>query len=52
MVLFLVIIHLSQNKSNKEDEMSGAVIEEFVGLKIKMYLFFVGDSSEHRKQRM
>ena len=31
-----------------KDEIGGVVIEEFVGLKSKMYSFLVGDS-EHKK---
>ena len=34
-----------------KDETSGVVIEEFVGLKLKMYLFLVDNSSEHKNAR-
>ena len=33
------------------DETAGVPIEEFVGLKPKMYTFLVDDSSEHRKAK-
>ena len=45
------------NDSNKlvvdeiKDETGGVAIKEFVGLKPKMYLFLVDDSSEHRKAK-
>ena len=32
-----------------KNETGGAAIKEFVGLKPKMYLFLVDDSSEHKK---
>ena len=34
-----------------KDETRGNVIEEFVGLKPKMYLFLVDDNSEHKKAK-
>ena len=34
-----------------EDETAGAVIEEFVGLKPKKYLYLVDDNSEHEKAK-
>ena len=34
-----------------KDETGGAAIEEFVGLKAKMYSFLVDDNSEHRKAK-
>ena len=34
-----------------KDETGGAAIKEFVGLKPKMYSFFVDDSSEHKKAK-
>ena len=34
-----------------KDETAGAVIEEFVRLKPKMYLFLVGDNSENKKPK-
>ena len=34
-----------------KDETPGAVIEEFVRLKPKMYLFLVGDNSENKKPK-
>ena len=34
-----------------KDETTDAAIEEFVGLRPKMYSFFVGDSSEHKKAK-
>ena len=35
-----------------KDEMHGTIIEEFVGLKPKMYLILVSDSSEYKKSKM
>ena len=32
-----------------KDEKAGVTIEEFVGLKPKMYLYVVDDDSEHKK---
>ena len=32
-----------------KDETAGVVIEEFVGLKPKMYSYLVDDNSEHKK---
>ena len=32
-----------------EDEMGGVAIDEFVGLKPRMYLLLVDDSGEHKK---
>ena len=56
--MFLTI-PLSQNKyqndSNKlvvvkmKIETAGVAVEEFVGLKLKMYLYLVDDNSEHEK---
>ena len=34
-----------------KDETSGVAIEEFVGLKPKIYLFLVDDSNEHKKAK-
>ena len=34
-----------------KDETAGAAIEEFVGLKPKVYSFLVDDNSEHKRQR-
>ena len=34
-----------------KDEIGGLTIEEFVGLKPKMYLFLVDDNSEHKKTK-
>ena len=34
-----------------KDEIAGVAIEEFVGLKSKMYSFLVDDSSEHRNAK-
>ena len=34
-----------------KDEIGGLTIEEFVGLKPKMYSFLVDDNSEHRKSK-
>ena len=34
-----------------KDEISGAAIKEFVGLKLKMYSFLVDDSSEHKNAK-
>ena len=34
-----------------KDEISGAAIKEFVGLKPKMYSFLVDDSSEHKNAK-
>ena len=42
------------NDSNKlvigkvKDETSGVAIEEFVGMKAKVYLFLIEDNSEHK----
>ena len=33
------------------DETAGFAIEEFVGLKPKMYLYLVDDNSEHKKAK-
>ena len=35
---------------NMKDEIGGVAIEEFVGLKPKMYSFLI-DNSEHKKQK-
>ena len=35
-----------------KDETGGVGIEEFVGLKPKMYLFLVDDNSEHNKRSL
>ena len=34
-----------------KDETAGVAIEEFVGLKPKMYLYLVDDNSEHKKAK-
>ena len=34
-----------------KDETAGAAIAEFIGLKPKMYSYFVDDNSEHKKTR-
>ena len=34
-----------------KDETAGVAIEEFVGLKPKMYLYLVDDNSEHKKSK-
>ena len=34
-----------------KDETGGVAIEEFVGLKAKMYSFLVDDNSEHKKAK-
>ena len=34
-----------------KDETAGAAIEEFVGLKPKVYSFLVDDNSEHKKAK-
>ena len=34
-----------------KDETAGVAIKEFVGLKSKMYLFLVNDSSEHKNAK-
>ena len=34
-----------------KDEKVGVAIEEFVGLKPKMYLYLVDDNSDHKRQR-
>ena len=34
-----------------KDESRGVAVEEFVGLKPKMYSFLVDDNSEHRKTK-
>ena len=35
-----------------KDETAGIAIEEFVGLKTKMYSYLVNDNSEHKKQKV
>ena len=35
-----------------KDETAGIAIEEFVGLKPKMYSYLVNDNSEHKKQKV
>ena len=35
-----------------KDETAGIAIEEFVGLKPKMYSYLVNDDSEHKKQKV
>ena len=35
-----------------KEETGGAAIEEFVGLKPKMYSYLVNDNGEHKKQNM
>ena len=58
--LTLEIFQLNQNifdNSNKsvvgkmEDETAGVSIEEFVGLKPKMYSYLVDDNSNHNKAK-
>ena len=34
-----------------KDETAGVTIEEFVGFKPKMYLYWVDDNSEHKKAK-
>ena len=34
-----------------KDETRGAAIEEFVGMKIKIYSLLVDDNSEHKKAK-
>ena len=34
-----------------QDETAGVAIEEFVGLKPKMYLYLVDDNSEHKRAK-
>ena len=34
-----------------KDEAAGAAIEEFIGLKLKMYWYLVNDNSEHKKAK-
>ena len=46
--------HDNSNKlvvGKMKDETAGVVIEEFVGLKSKMYLYLVDDNSEHKKAK-
>ena len=35
----------------RKDETAGAAVEEFVGLKPKVYSFLIDDSSEHKKAK-
>ena len=35
-----------------KNETGGVAIQEFVGLKPKMYSFLVDDNSEHKKQKV
>ena len=35
-----------------KEETGGSAIEEFVGLKPKMYWYLVNDNGEHKKQKM
>ena len=35
----------------KKDETAGVANEEFVGLKRKMYSYFLDDNSEHKKEK-
>ena len=35
-----------------KDETGGVASQEFVGLKPKMYSFFVDDNKEHKKQKV
>ena len=58
--LTLVIILLSQNimiiqkkisGQQNEDETAGFAIEEFVGLKPKMYSYLVNDNSDHKSAK-
>ena len=48
--LILIIIQLKP-KYYDEDETGEVAIEEFVGLKSKMYSFLVDNSSEHKKAK-
>ena len=34
-----------------KDETGGVAIEEFIGLKPKMYSFFIDDNSKHKKAK-
>ena len=51
------MIHILLCNSNKlevgkmKDETAGVAIEEFVGLKPKMYSYLVDDNSEHKKAK-
>ena len=59
--IFDFINHLTKSKyndnSNKlvvgkmKDETAGVAVEEFVGLKPKMYFYLVDDNSEHKKAK-
>ena len=58
--LTLVIIQLSQSimiiqkklfVGKMEDETAGVAIEEFIGLKSKMYSYLVDESSVHKKAK-
>ena len=58
--LTLVIIQLSQSimiiqkklfVGKMEDETAGFAIEEFIGLKSKMYSYLVDESSVHKKAK-
>ena len=35
-----------------KDEIGGVLLEEFVGLKAKMYSHLVDNNSEHKKQKV
>ena len=48
--MILIIIQLKP-KYYDEDETGEVAIEEFVGLKSKMYSFLVDNSSEHKKAK-
>ena len=43
--------HNDSNKLVIKDETAGVSIEEFFGLKPKIYLYLVGDNSEHKKTK-
>ena len=54
--LTFVIIQLSQNImiiqiGKMKDEAASVAIEEFIGLKPKMYSYLVDDNSEHKKAK-
>ena len=44
-------IQANQSLEKMKNETEGAAIEEFVGLKPKMYSFLVGDNGEYKKQK-
>ena len=56
--LTLVVVQLSKHDNTDKlvvdkmkDETAGVAIEEFVGLKPKMYWYLVNDNSEHKKTK-